>query len=513
MGDISSLSSKLKRGPVVKDVNVKILPLHSSVPNDQQRRIFESRPGLRKIVLSTNIAETSITIDDVVAVIDSGKVNRTQYDPVSQTPKLLEEWTSQASAIQRKGRAGRVQKGTCYRLYSRSRFGKFIREEEPEIFRVPLQHLCLQIKLLQVEKSVSEFLKKTPSPPSDVAIESAVKFLRDFGALDSAENLTPLGFHVGKLPVDVPIGKMLLFGSIFRCIDPILTIAGIFASKSPFHSSWEQREEAAEIRGKFAGKSRSDALAAYFAYNQWIQNRHKDPEFCEKNFMSLSALKGIEDLKRDFVEQLSEIGFLESGLNSRKIRKTENSDGILEITGGKFNENSTNFNIIRAVICAALYPKIAQILSPEKKYIQVMSGHIPAPNEAKEHKFMLKSKERVFNHPKSVLFSQREYEYPYVVFNEKIQTSKVFITQSTMVSPYSLLLFGGDIQVRHQDEIVMIDEWIRFKAPARIAVLMKEVRSELDGILSHKISDPSMDLSSLPLIEVVTDIVTRDGVL
>ena len=131
-----------------------ILPLHGSIPSSEQRRIFTPpQKGVRKIVLSTNIAETSITIDDVVFVIDCGKMKEKTYDPYSKMSSLASGWISRANAKQRSGRAGRSRPGVCFRLYSAKMYEQMDEYQTPELLRTPLEEVCLQIKLLQLDES------------------------------------------------------------------------------------------------------------------------------------------------------------------------------------------------------------------------------------------------------------------------------------------------------------------------------------------------------------------------
>ena len=204
----------------------------------------------RKIIVSTNIAETSITIDDVEVVIDSGVVKQMQYDPINKMSKLINVFVSKAMANQRKGRAGRVREGTCIRVYERAFFEKsFPAQMPPEMHRVSLEGLCLQVKVLGLGRPLASdggssmdalgsekegnprqfLLKDCLDPPKAEAVESALEMLAEIGACSCTRtnklkkyNITALGWHLARLPVDVRIGKMLIFGTILRCIDPIL---------------------------------------------------------------------------------------------------------------------------------------------------------------------------------------------------------------------------------------------------------------------------------------------------
>lgn len=246
--EISKLYDRLRSKREFSGQKFAIFPLHSTLSSLQQRSVFDALPrGTRKVVLSTNIAETSITIDDVVFVIDSGKVKETRFDNATGMSMLVQTWVSQASAMQRRGRAGRVKPGICYHLFpSHLTLQEF---QEPEILRVPLEHLCLQIEMLGVGPS-HEFLQRAVTPPSQQAIDRAVLFLQEIQAMDHEQHnlLTPLGFHLGTLPLDVKLGKMLVFGALLGCLDPILTIASTLATKSPFVAPFEKRELADQAK-------------------------------------------------------------------------------------------------------------------------------------------------------------------------------------------------------------------------------------------------------------------------
>ncbi|KAJ8755628.1 hypothetical protein K2173_022223 [Erythroxylum novogranatense] len=155
-----------------------VLPLHSSIASIDQKKVFMQPPkGIRKVIIATNIAETSITIDDVLYVIDCGKHKENRYDPRKKLSCMVEDWISQANARQRRGRAGRVKPGTCFCLYTRHRFEKLMRPYQvPEMLRMPLVELCLQIKLLSLGH-IKPFLSKALEPPKEESITSAVSLL------------------------------------------------------------------------------------------------------------------------------------------------------------------------------------------------------------------------------------------------------------------------------------------------------------------------------------------------
>lgn len=245
-----------------------LVPLHSTLSSEEQVKVFRPAPaGQRKIVLSTNVAETSITIDDCVFVIDCGLKKENHFDTNCNMESLDLVWISKPNSQQRRGRAGRVMPGICIYLYTRHRYGKFLAQPIPEIHRVALEHLLLRIKKLEyfVKQNAEEVLGRCIEPPAKDRIDDAIKRLNDIGALYPNQELTPLGHHLATLPVDVRIGKLMLYGSIFQCLDSTLTIAACLSNKSPFVSPFKDRLAANERHQKFA-TAKSDHLTFLNAY-------------------------------------------------------------------------------------------------------------------------------------------------------------------------------------------------------------------------------------------------------
>ncbi|KAL6077824.1 ATP-dependent RNA helicase [Balamuthia mandrillaris] len=529
IGDILNLYQRLKHSASSFATKVWVLPLHSSISSAEQQKVFERPPpGTRKIILATNIAETSITINDVRIVIDTGKMNELQYDPMSHMTCLTETWVANANAVQRRGRAGRVSQGLCFFMYTRQRANSFPAQRPPEILRVPLEQLCLQIKQMDGHASIQTFLQEALEPPSFESIKAAIKALQQANALSPNEELTALGHHLAFLPVDVHIGKLLLFGAIFRCLDPILTIAAFMSSRSPFYSPVDRREEANKAKQALA-TSNSDHLTMLNAYAGWLAARKSgkaaEYAYCNENFISATTLKEVIDLKIQYVELLSEIGFLHEQHRSNIARAIRNAnhqqkkawrwDGVRDFLGEEWNANADDRRVLTAVLCCGLYPNVVSIRSPETKFKQVLPGTIAQPHEAKELKFFTRDDGRVFIHPQSVNFVEGNYSSPWLLYSQKVKTSKVFIRECTMVSHYPLLLFGGDVSVVHhpQQPLLQVDTWIQFKADSRIAVLVKAIRKELDVLLERKIKDPALDIEESPLVRLIVQLVVSDGLI
>ncbi|KAJ3272875.1 hypothetical protein HDV01_005198 [Terramyces sp. JEL0728] len=459
---------------------LKIFPLHSNLTSVEQTEVFKKvSAGMRKVVVSTNIAETSVTIDDVVFVVDTGRVKEMKL--VNSVLSLQELWASKAACKQRRGRAGRVQPGIVYKLYSSYYEKKYMAaNSEPEILRLPLEQLCLQIKTMGV-KDVMEFLGKALSPPSKENIQSALDLLEKLGAFDENGELTALGKHISKIPADVKIAKMLIYGTIFNCVDPILTIAASLSGKSPFTSPIDKREEAAQAQKKFA-IHKSDHLMVVNAYDELSDLKGKGEKFryCDSNFISMTTMKNILDLRKQFKDILFELKYASTGEWDR------------------ININSGNPKIVKSVILAGLYPNVCTIKLPKQLYDSTAQGSVAIDIKSKEIKFFDKDTGRLFVHPSSSLFTEQNYDENVLVYSSKVATTKVFVRDCSVVPNNALLLLGGNVDMLHGGRALSIDN-IRFQAFPRISSLVLGIRKLLDLSLMQKIADPHFDFASSPI--------------
>ncbi|NXD48760.1 DHX36 helicase, partial [Corvus moneduloides] len=465
--NISTLHELLMSQVMFKSDRFIIIPLHSLMPTVNQTQVFKkTAPGVRKIVIATNIAETSITIDDVVFVIDGGNIKETHFDTQNNISTMTAEWVSKANAKQRKGRAGRVQPGHCYHLYNGLRASLLDDYQLPEILRTPLEELCLQIKILKLG-GIAYFLSKLMDPPSRDAVMLAINHLMELNALDRQEELTPLGVHLARLPVEPHIGKMILFGALFCCLDPVLTIAASLSFKDPFVIPLGKEKVADARRKELSKNSKSDHLTVVNAFTGWEEARRcgfrNEKDYCWEYFLSSNTMQMLHNMKGQFAEHLLAAGFV----NSRDPKNP------------KSNTNSGNEKLLKAVICAGLYPKVAKIrpsFSKKRKMVKVCT----------------KTDGSVNIHPKSVNVEETEFHYNWLVYHLKMRTSSIYLYDCTEVSPYCLLFFGGDISIQKDKEqdTIAVDEWIVFQSPARIAHLVKNLRQELDDLLQEKIENP-----------------------
>uniref|UniRef100_F6S0L4 Probable ATP-dependent RNA helicase DHX34 n=2 Tax=Callithrix jacchus TaxID=9483 RepID=F6S0L4_CALJA len=288
-----------------------VLPLHSALSVAAQDKVFDvAPPGVRKCILSTNIAETSVTIDGIRFVVDSGKVKEMSYDPQAHLQRLQEFWISQASAEQRKGRAGRTGPGVCFRLYAESDYDAFAPYPVPEIRRVALDSLVLQMKSMSMgDPRTFPFIE----PPPPASLETAILYLRDQGALDSSEALTPIGSLLAQLPVDVVIGKMLILGSMFSLVEPVLTIAAALSVQSPFTRSAQSSPECAAARRPLES-DQGDPFTLFNVFNAWVQVKSErsrnSRKWCRRRGIEEHRLYEMANLRRQFKELLEDHGLL-----------------------------------------------------------------------------------------------------------------------------------------------------------------------------------------------------------
>ena len=496
--EISQLHKMLtEKGQFKFDNRVRVFPLHSLMPTANQRQIFEKPPkGVRKIVLSTNIAETSITIEDVVYVIDCGKIKLTNFDWRSNIATLQPEWVSLANAKQRKGRAGRVQPGICYHLFTRAREMAMESYLLPEILRVRLDQVILNIKIMELG-SVDTFLSKVMDPPEPESVKVAMSMLRSINALNpKTEELSPLGYHLAQLPMDPQTGKMVLFGAIFSCLDPVLSVAASLSFKDAFLIPMGKEEMCDRRRRELSNGTKSDHLMFANVMFDWEDavasgNSHG---FCWKNFLSENTLKMLDKMKGQFAEYLCNAKFVKSH----------------DVKCPDSNINSDNEGLVRAVICAGLYPNVALV---------------KLHNTKRNGKFIRLStkddKKRAKIHPKSVNAKETEYAYPWMVYHQKVRSTDTFLHDCSMISPLALAFFGE--YVKPGSEVVdgetfntlSVDAFVKFNCEPSTSNVVKELRKSLDELLEYKVSHPgqsnwSSSSKEGALLRAITELLTAE---
>ncbi|XP_052162068.1 probable pre-mRNA-splicing factor ATP-dependent RNA helicase DEAH9 [Oryza glaberrima] len=287
-------------------LDLLILPLYSGLPRGDQDLIFTpTSKGKRKVVISTNIAETSLTLEGVVYVVDSGFSRQKCYNPISDIESLVVAPISKASARQRAGRAGRVRPGKCFRLYTEEFYLKEMQPEGiPEMQRSNLVSCIIQLKALGIDNILGF---DWPASPSPEAMIRALEVLYSLGILDEDAKLTvPLGFQVAEIPLDPMISKMILSANNFGCSDEILTIAAFLSVQSVWVSMRGVKKEFDEAKLRFAA-AEGDHVTFLNIYKGFHQSG-KSSQWCYKNFLNHQALKKVIDIREQLVRIIKRFG-------------------------------------------------------------------------------------------------------------------------------------------------------------------------------------------------------------
>ena len=346
--------------------------LHSSIPLSEQQAIFEPpAKGVRRIILATNVAETSVTIPDVVYVIDTAKIKEQRYDPDRHMSSLVSSWVGSSNLNQRAGRAGRHRSGEYYGVLGETRAESLQSHQTVEMKRVDLSNVVMHVKALTFPgMTVEEVLAAAIEPPDPRRVDSAMKNLQMVGALDSEKNLTSLGRVLLQLPVDAQVGKMVLYGSFFRCLDQAVTLAAILTNREPFMSPMYVRAEAQRVKNSWSPEDfRSDALATLNAYNTWssMQSRGEHfaaNRFCSENFLSKPTLLLIQKVRNHLLQALYRAGVIdvsaggEAVIESRRDGVDWNNERRLVVPDA-LNANRDSLPLLTALISIAAQPKFA----------------------------------------------------------------------------------------------------------------------------------------------------------
>ncbi|XP_043506605.1 ATP-dependent DNA/RNA helicase DHX36 isoform X2 [Frieseomelitta varia] len=439
-----------------------IYPLHSRMPTIDQKLIFkEPSEGVRKIIIATSIAETSITIEDVVYVIDCGKTKYGKFDLQKNIQTLEPEWVSLANARQRKGRAGRVKPGVCYHLYSKAREKTFECFPLPEMLRTRLEEVILQIKILQLGKAKT-FLESVMSPPNMKAIDLSLDLLRTLNALDDEEHLTPLGYHLAQLPLDPRTGKMIIWAALFSCVEPVFAIAASLNFKDAFYCPLGKEEEARKKKLELNMNQFSDHIALSEALTRFeaAYKRSYASSFCRDYFLSFNTLKLLSEMKTQFAQHLYQMKFMNS----------ENPSDV------NANKNSKNTVLIKAIVCAGLYPNVAVIRKVTRNGTFAWT-----PEDG-----------CVAIHPSSVNDRVKEYTSPYITYFTKQLSTAIYLHDTTCVTAPILLFAAPNMSIRKEkgNYFISLPSSQNFACDWQSAQLIQKLQEQFNNLLEYKITHP-----------------------
>ncbi|KAI1303140.1 Pre-mRNA-splicing factor ATP-dependent RNA helicase DHX15 [Halotydeus destructor] len=377
---------------------LKCVPLYSTLPPAMQQRIFEAAPPPRangavgrKVVVSTNIAETSLTIDGIVFVIDPGFSKQKVYNPRIRVESLLVSPISKASAQQRAGRAGRTRPGKCFRLYTEKAFKNEMQENTyPEILRSNLGSVVLQLKKLGINDLVHfDFM----DPPAPETLMRALELLNYVEALDDDGELTKLGEIMADFPLDPQLAKMLIASCDFNCSNEALSITAMLSVPQCFVRPNDQKKPADEAKQRFAHVD-GDHLTLLNVYHAFKQNRD-DPQWCYENFINFRSLKSADNVR----QQLSRI------MDRFSLKRVS--------TDFASKEYYTN---IRKAVVAGFFMQAAHL-------------------ERTGHYLTVKDNQVVQLHPSTCLDHKPEW----ILYNEFVLTTKHYVRTVTDIKPEWLL--------------------------------------------------------------------------
>jgi HrpA-like RNA helicase len=354
----------------------------------------------------------------------------------------------------------------------------------PELQRVPLEEVCLSILAGNLSNKCVDFLMLAPQPPPLDAITLALKKLDEVGAIQIVhgyEALTPMGQHMAKLPVHVRLAKMLIFGAIFQCLDPILTIAASLSGKSPFVNTVTDSTRAEAAHRTFRHET-SDFMTYVNLWQAFQREFSKDQgrSFCRNNYISLAVMVEIDDLRRQNLELLSQIGFVQGSLS--------------DVSKSWYNVHGSNERVVHAVICAGLYANIAHAIK----------------NGIDDPPTLWHGQERLHFHPSSVNYGKKKLPQDWIVFHEKFAASnKATVSATCLISPLALVLFGGNLVVKHVERKVVVDDWIELNIAAQTGVKLREMRRKLDPLVLRWMERTATDITN-DMVDGIVKLLSED---
>ena len=279
-----------------------ILPIYSALPSEMQSKIFDpAPPGSRKVVIATNIAETSITIDNIYYVIDPGFVKQNAFDPKLGMDSLVVTPISQAQAKQRMGRAGRTGPGKCFRLYTEAAFqSEMLPTSVPEIQRQNLSHTILMLKAMGINDLLHfDFM----DPPPTNTMLTALEELYALSALDDEGLLTRLGRKMADFPMEPALAKVLIASVDLQCSDEMLSIVAMLSVQSVFYRPKEKQQQADQKKAKFHDPH-GDHLTLLNVYNGWKNSKFSSP-WCFDNFIQARSMRRVQDVRQQLESIMS----------------------------------------------------------------------------------------------------------------------------------------------------------------------------------------------------------------
>ncbi|XP_031228458.1 probable ATP-dependent RNA helicase DHX35 isoform X3 [Mastomys coucha] len=370
--------------------HLRVLPMYAGLPSFEQMKVFERvSHSVRKVVVATNVAETSITISGIVYVIDCGFMKLRAYNPRTAIECLVVVPVSQASANQRAGRGGRNRSGKCYRLYTEDAFDQLPQSTIPEMQRSNLAPVILQLKALGIDNVLRFHFM---SPPPAQSMVQALELLYALGGLDKDCRLTePLGMRIAEFPLNPMFAKMLLESGNFGCSQEVLSIAAMMQIQNVFVFPSNQKSQATRVHRKFAVEE-GDHLTMLNVYEAFIKH-NKSSQWCQEHFLNYKGLVRAATVRDQLKKLLVKF-------QVPKLSSEGDPDPVLRCIVSGFFANAARFHSTGA-------------------YRTIRDDH------------------ELHIHPASVLYSEKPPRW--VIYNEVIQTSKYYMRDVTAIESAWLL--------------------------------------------------------------------------
>lgn len=430
---------------------LSILPIYSQMPADLQAKIFDrAAPGVRKCIVATNIAETSLTVDGIMFVVDAGYSKLKVYNPRMGMDTLQITPISQANSGQRSGRAGRTGPGKAYRLYTEKAYqDELYIQTIPEIQRTNLANTVLLIKSLGVKDLLDfDFM----DPPPQETITTSLFDLWALGALDNVGELTDLGSKMNAFPMDPSLAKLLITSVDYGCSEEMITIVSMLSVPNVFYRPKERQEESDAAREKFFVPE-SDHLTYLHVYSQWKSNGFSD-RWCNQHFLHSKSLRRAKEVR----DQLADI------MRNQKMEMTS---------------CGTDWDVIRKCICSGYYHQAAKVKGIGE-YVN------------------LRTSVTVQLHPTSALYGLG-FLPDYVVYHELILTSKEYMSTVTSVDPRWLAELGGVFYSVKEKGYSARDKRVietEFNRKMEIEAQMLEDKKRHDEKLAAEENGPGLSITS-----------------
>lgn len=400
-----------------------VLPIYSAMPSEMQSRIFDPTPqGKRKVVIATNIAETSITIDGIYYVIDPGFVKVNAYDAKRSMDTLVTQPISRAQADQRSGRAGRTGPGICYRLYTKNAYSKEMTlNTTPEILRQNLSHTILMLKAMGIEDILNfGFMDR----PKEEAILKALEELYILEALDDNGKLTKVGKYMAYFPMEPMLAKTLIKSFEFHCSYEVIEIISMLSVPDIFYRPREKRELADKMKQRFDDYN-GDHLTLLHIYRKWETNGFSK-DWCTDNFIHEKSMKKARDVKKQLMKLIENINKNEKELQLK-----------IESCGNKLDQ-------IRKAFVSGFFKNCSKRSSNH--------GHNSEDGTFRT----LSDNLSVYIHPSSSLFKVPGVDY--VFYHTLVLTNREYMHYTTKIDPSWLIQFASKVFRKINDGELSIDK-------------------------------------------------------